>query len=88
MTLALNPGGASLAPFVRAGFKVTLDPVGNASGGYAVAKAPNNVATVTVIDDDAPVLSISAGAPAIEGSGTGATFNVTATNSPNAKYCG
>ena len=84
LTLPLNPGGGTLDSFIKGGFNVTLDPVSGISGSYSVATTPNNEATVVVIDDDAPVLSISAGSQVVEGRDTHATFNVTATNSPNA----
>ena len=54
----------------------SITAVINAGTGYTVADAPDNAAVVTVLDDEAPVVSISAGpSPIIEG--TTATFMVT-----------
>ena len=85
-SLLLNPNGVTLASFANGEFEVTLspdDPDPGSSIRYAVAGAPNNVATVAVADDDVPELSISAGPRVIEGADENATFIVTATTSPN-----
>ena len=61
-TVPLNPGNATLNVFINGEFDVTLEPDDPDSGSdyeYLVAAAPANTATVTVIDNDAPQLSIA-----------------------------
>ena len=50
---------------------------------YTVAPSPNNTAVINVIDDDAKVLSISAGDAVIEGNNVTADFKISAESSPN-----
>ena len=82
-TLPINPGNASIAAFANGAFEVTLQADSETSINYAVAGAPQNMASVAVADNDVPELSISAGPRVIEGVDNNATFIVTATTSPN-----
>ena len=81
--LPLNPANATIAPFTNGEFEVTLLPDDALNIRYAVRPTPRNVATVGILDNDVPELAIVAGSPVVEGVDTNASFEVTATTSPN-----
>ena len=87
LTIPLNPDpdNYTIPIFIAGEITVTLDAVTGISQNYFVATSPNDEARVSVIDDDAPILSIKAGPYAVEGStnNSNATFNVTTSVSPN-----
>ena len=50
---------------------------------YTVAPSPNNAATINLINDDFPVLSVSVGDPILEADNAMAVFTITTSISPN-----
>ena len=83
LEVPINPNNETLDPFVNGELEVTLSPDSNSPIKYVLALAPDNSATVAVVDNDVPELSIAAGPQVIEGNDTNASFEVTATTSPN-----
>ena len=79
----INPNDETLDPFVNGELEVTLTPDSNSTIKYVLAATPDNSATVAVVDDDVPELSISAGPRVTEGDDTNVSFDITATTSPN-----
>ena len=62
---------------------LTLKPDSETQISYTVASAPNNAASINVVDDDAPVLKIRAGDPIIEAANVSANYVISAEESPN-----
>ena len=62
---------------------VTLNADTDSQFEYTLDANVDHTAVVNVVDDDAPVLALTAGDPIIEGKVTAANFMVSTTNSPN-----